>query len=108
MIASATRASQRSQILGLLIAAHGDWVSLLSIKAKACQYNARILELRRLGFRIVNRIREVDGVRMSWFRLESVPPAVRPKVDAPQQSEVVCPEKFPEFGDLSPDRSYTE
>ena len=107
MISSSTRANQQSQILGLLIAARGDWVSLISIKGCAAQYNARIFELRRLGFRIANKIREVDGVRMSWFRLESAPPAAPSTADASRQPEVLTPEKassFPEFGNLAPER----
>jgi len=96
---SATRANQRSKILGLLIAARGDWVSLLSIKDEACQYNARILELRRLGFRIENKIREVGGVRHSWFRLESAPSTVLdPQTKA---APGAAANSFPEFGKLA-------
>jgi len=102
----ATRANQRSRILGLLIAARGDWVSLLSIKAEACQYNARILELRRLGFQIENKIRDIDGARMSWFRIE---PAVTtaPSELSASLSEATAPEtasSFPEFGRMAPER----
>jgi hypothetical protein len=67
------RATQRAAILGLLNGAKGDWVSLLEIRNCACQYNSRIFELRRLGYRITNKIREVDRVRRSWFRLEAGP-----------------------------------
>jgi hypothetical protein len=99
VISSATRGSQRSQILGLLIAARGDWVPLLTIRDCAVQYNARIFELRRLGFRIENKIREVDGVRRSWFRLQSPPPVVNDS-----QTEVTpgaAANSFPEFGKLA-------
>lgn len=68
--------SQRDRILQRLIEARGDWVPLPEIAAYAAQYNARIFELRRLGFAIENRTREIDGVRHSWFRLDSVPPSV--------------------------------
>ena len=61
--------SQRDRILGLLIGAHGGWVELPEIMRLAAQYGARIFELRRLGFKIENRIRDVGGVRRSWFRL---------------------------------------
>jgi hypothetical protein len=95
------RATQRGQILSVLVAARGDWVPLPKIIERAAQYNARILELRRLGFRITNRTCEVDGERHSWFRLES-PPA-----DAiPHESEnltVAAPSSFPEFGNLAPE-----
>jgi len=67
------RGTQRGKILDLLISAHGDWVPLPKITEYAAQYNARIYELRRLGFRIVNRTEDLDGVRHSWFRLESNP-----------------------------------
>lgn len=33
------------------------------------QYNARILELRELGYDIRNEIEWHDGIRHSWFRL---------------------------------------
>ena len=101
MISSETRANQCSQILGLLISARGDWVPLLTIRDCAVQYNARIFELRRQGFRIENKIREVDGVRRSWFRLKSVPSTV----DGSQTSGVPSAKvsSFPEFGSLAPE-----
>jgi hypothetical protein len=70
--------TQRAKILGLLIAARGQWVPLLEISACACQYGARIFEARRLGFRIENRTKEIDGVRRSWFRLISGPVQIEP------------------------------
>ena len=63
--------TQRGEILALLIKAHGEWVPLPEIMACAAQYNARVFELRRLGFNIENRT-ETDtetGARHSWFRL---------------------------------------
>jgi hypothetical protein len=72
-----SRSGQRAKILDLLISARGDWVSLPRIMDCAAQYNARIFELRRLGFRITNRTQDVKGSRHSWFRLESGPPAVQ-------------------------------
>jgi hypothetical protein len=57
----------------LLIGAHGQWVPLPEITACAAQYNARIFELRRLGFSIENRTEEANGVRHSWFRIASSP-----------------------------------
>ena len=65
--------TQRERIFNLLICAQGDWVPLLEIAACAAQYNARIFELRRFGFRIENRTKEIDGARHSWFRLVSSP-----------------------------------
>ena len=68
-----SRDTQRDKILDLLISARGDWVPLPKITDCAAQYNARIFELRRLGFRIKNRTQEVNGAKHSWFRLESGP-----------------------------------
>jgi hypothetical protein len=72
-----SRSGQRAKILYLLISARVDWVLLPMIMACAAQYNARIFELRRLGFRITNRTQGVNGSRHSWFRRESGPPAVQ-------------------------------
>jgi hypothetical protein len=63
------RKTQRDAILGLLVSARGGWVELPEIMRLAAQYNARLWELRRLGFKIENRIRDVGGIRHSWFRL---------------------------------------
>jgi len=79
-----SRGTQRAEILGLLISAGGAEVPLPKITECAAQYNARIFELRRAGFRIKNRTQEVNGARHSWFWLESTPtsrtitPADRP------------------------------
>ena len=83
-----TRKKQRDQILGILIAARGEWVPLPVIMDRAAQYNARILELRRLGFTIENRTKTVDGARHSWFRLAQSRTAPSPQrtVDISQES----------------------
>jgi hypothetical protein len=70
--------TQRGRILRLLIDARGGWVPSPEIAAMAQQYNSRLLELRRLNFRIENRTEEVDGVRRSWFRLIPGPVQVEP------------------------------
>jgi hypothetical protein len=62
------------EILRLLIDARGGRVLLPEIMACAAQYNARILELRRMRFNIENRTERVDGARHSWLRLISSPP----------------------------------
>ena len=68
--------TQRDRILGLLIEARGEWVPLPEVLALGiAQYNARIFELRRLGFNVENRS-EADpetGIRRSWFRLANSP-----------------------------------
>lgn len=64
------RKTQSAAVLRLLIDAHGSWVPLPQILALGiAQYNARILELRRLSFNIENRTERVNGARHSWFRL---------------------------------------
>jgi hypothetical protein len=81
---TAGRKTQRAAILRLLIDARGDWVPLPDILACAAQYNARIFELRRLGFSIENRTEEIDGVRHSWFRLVNSPVLERPRSEDPK------------------------
>jgi len=80
-----SRKVQRSRILQLLIEARGHEVPLPEIAACAAQYNARIFELRRLGFVILNRTEKRDRIRQSWFRLVSGPPAAEstPKSETP-------------------------
>jgi hypothetical protein len=100
--------TQRAKILAELVSARGDWVPLPKITACAAQYNARVYELRRLGFKIVNRTRDVDGVRHSWFRLESKPAEVRSSKHAthtPAPHEAI-PTPGSLFGDLSPEPEY--
>jgi hypothetical protein len=74
--------TQRAAILHVLINARGSWVPLPEILALGiAQYNARIFELRRLGFDIENRV-ETDletGARHSWFRLVASPAVETPK-----------------------------
>ncbi len=82
------RRKQRDAILAILVAARGQWVPLPEITKCAAQYNTRIFELRRLGFRILNRTQDVGGERHSWFRLElsvpvSAPQAASPETQAP-------------------------
>ncbi len=68
------RKTQSASLLRLLIDAHGSWVPLPQILALGiAQYNARILELRRLGFVIENKTERVNGARHSWFRLVNSP-----------------------------------
>ena len=66
--------ARTAAVLSLLICARGSWVPLPEIlKLGVAQYNARILELRRLGFTIENRTERVNGARHSWFRLLNSP-----------------------------------
>jgi hypothetical protein len=81
--------TQRAAILRLLIDARGAWVPLPQILALGiAQYNARLWELRRLGFVIENKSESADGARHSWYRLVSspTPPAPTPKPEPPKPS----------------------
>jgi hypothetical protein len=88
--------SQRARILRLLIEARGREVPLPEISSLAAQYNARLFELRRLGFKILNRTEEREGVRHSWFRLVSVPvqassPTAHPAAERDDNPQTIPP-----------------
>jgi hypothetical protein len=78
--------TQRAEILALLVKARGEWVPLPEIMACAAQYNARLFELRRLGFKIENRTETVKGQRHSFFRLW---PSTKPDPVAEANSDFV-------------------
>lgn len=114
-----SRSAQCAKILDRLIATRGDWVSLSEITDRAAQYNARILELRRLVFQIENLTKEVDGVRHSRFRMITGPeqPIRSQQTDRIAQAQgwlsVARGQTEPSptgslFGDLSQDRSCRE
>jgi len=71
--------TQRQHILDLLMAAEGGEVPLAEIMVCAAQYNACIHELRKRGYKIVNRAETRAGVRHSWYRLESAPADLTPR-----------------------------
>jgi hypothetical protein len=73
-----SRNAQRAKILAELVSAHGEWVPLPRNTQHPAQYNARVYELRHMGFTIQNKTRDVNGARHSWFRLESSPSDIRP------------------------------
>ncbi len=85
--ASSNSKTQRQHILDLLMAAEGAEVPLAEIMVCAAQYNACIHELRKRGYKIVNRAETRNGVRHSWYRLESSPvepmPGTRKKAVKP-------------------------
>ena len=96
-----SRATQRSKILQLLTAARGAWVPLPQIVECAAQYNARIFELRRMGFRIpAPRSKIVDGQKHTWYRID-----LSTDTAAADLSAVLSPSSitFPEFGSLAPE-----
>ena len=101
-------ATQRECILERLIDARGGWVPLPKIAACAAQYDARIHELRRMGFQIpAPRIETVNGQRHTWYPLElNARPIVRTRKDP--STLVDRPSTFPEFGDLARGSGYPD
>lgn len=105
-----SRHTQRSRILRLLIDARGSEVPAPELAAIALQYGARILELRRLGFRIENRREKRDGKIVSWFRLvpnRSISTLDQPrvaleKIQESKQGEPQQEAPLSLFGDLTP------
>jgi hypothetical protein len=99
-----TDRTQRGRILGLLVSARGGEVGLPEILALGvAQFGSRILELRAMGFRIVNRQESRGEQRLSFYRLESGPgvSAPAPIAPAPTDSGLL-------FGDISKDRTYQQ
>jgi hypothetical protein len=78
--------TQRQHILDLLMAAEGAEVPLAEIMVCAAQYNACIHELRKRGYKIVNRSETCNGVKHSWYRLESSPANLTPRTPDPARS----------------------
>ena len=113
-----SRKTQCSRILQLLIQARGGWVPLPEILALGiAQYNARLWELRRLGFRIENRTERRDGQRHSYFRLamsatpgdQSLTPETSPQADNRESIQgAQRPEPLSLFGDLKPESEYPD
>jgi len=90
-----SRGTQRGRILGLLIGAKGGWVPLIRIlELGVAQYNARLFELRRLGFQIENR----RSGEHSAYRL--VPHPRLPIKAAPAEDYRLFPDDIPDHLDL--------
>jgi len=88
------RLNQRERLLELLRSRNGAWVELTAIlDLRMSQYNARIFELRQLGFCIESK---QEG-EYSWFRLLSAPvkkaaeSAAFPKQPQAAQGELFSP-----------------
>jgi hypothetical protein len=81
--ASSNFRPQAQHILDLLIAAEGAEVPLAEIMVCAAQYNFCIHGLRKRGYKIVNRTETRNGVRHSWYRLESSPADLTPRTPEP-------------------------
>ena len=82
--ASSNFKTQRQHILDLLMAAEGADVPLADIMACAAQYNRCIHDLRKRGYKIVNRAETRNGVKHSWYRLESSPTDLTPRTPGPE------------------------
>ena len=79
--------TQRAKILRVLVEANGCEVPLFKLSAIAAQYNARIFELRRMGYHIENRTETSDGTQHSWFRLLKEPDPPASKVESAPASQ---------------------
>lgn len=64
-----SRSTQRDRILALLKSRAGKWISSYELAGIALQYDARVLELRRMGHDIENRAQHVNGQVHGAFRL---------------------------------------
>jgi hypothetical protein len=70
-------ATQNYTVLDELVRArrvgvHEGWVSMPMLAASCGGFavHSRVADLRKLGWTIANKIRQVDGKRRSWYRLE--------------------------------------
>jgi hypothetical protein len=57
------------KVLSILRAAGGSWVPAPALSRVSLAYTRSILENRRLGYIIENRVQVVDGVRHGYYRL---------------------------------------
>jgi hypothetical protein len=96
--------TQRGKILEKLINARGQRVPLPELISVAAQYNSRVLELRRMGFRIVNEREQVNGQTHTWFRLISGPHIPNSKEFA--QSRLETGGEAETLFPIAPDRTY--
>jgi hypothetical protein len=97
--------TQEDRILCKLRAAPGQgWVSAWVLAQISLQYNARILALRRRGFKIISRVEVSGHNRRGFFRLIS---AISPRRHLePAPSSGKTDNLFGEV--LEPDQTYRE
>lgn len=70
------RTTQRDRILARLVAARGGWVSSAELSLISLQYGARVFEIKnKLGLKIENRTKTVNGTKHGEFRLVTGPTA---------------------------------
>ena len=103
-----SRATQRDRLLQFLTSAHGAWIPLPRIlELKISQFGARLFELCRLGYRIVNRTESVNGKKYSWYRLETAAKTgKRPKQE--NIASTATGGSFPQFGALGEEAGYPD
>lgn len=94
-------------ILNLLQATDG-WTPAPALARISLQYSARILELRRKGWQISNKVEIRNGVKCGFFRLGSVPvprsSVLRvQKAEATQQNLIDRPEEVFDAAGRYPD-----
>ena len=70
---SPTFKNQSQQILEVLLSAEGAEIPLTQIMGFAAAYTRCIHGLRRRGYKIINRVEVRNGVKYSWYRLDSSP-----------------------------------
>ena len=99
---------QRDKLLELLRSRAGQWVSLPEILSLGfAQFGASILDLRRLGFPIVNRPETISGQKHSWHRLESTP-MIEPTTAGPAAVVPLSTCRFPQLGTMAPERRHPD
>jgi hypothetical protein len=94
--------TQQLHILDLLMVAGGSEVPLAEIMVCAAQYNRCIYNLRKGGYKIMNRAETRNGVRHSWYRLESSPADVTPRTPEPAPSRKISGRVEPPSTSLPP------
>jgi hypothetical protein len=107
------RKTQRQQVLDSLLAADDGEVSSVVLSRISLQYNARIKELRSLGFRIVSRTERKSGNVYGFFRLQRGMNAETSRAtlrasDYPRVRALPDVSTPSLFGDIAADRSYRE
>ena len=63
------RGTQRSRVLRLLQESSNQWVPSYRLAEIALQYGARVYELRKQGYKIDNKMQDVNGKTYGAFRL---------------------------------------
>src|SRR5215469_5836611 len=84
------RKTQRSRILKILVLARGGWVPMPVLQRVAAMYVTRVHELRKLGFKIENKVIVVSGQRHSSYRLLSGSGQIAKPADTPASTPKIA------------------